>query len=252
MNPKEHLILALDVSNRNEALRLVGLLRDEVGLFKVGWELFMVAGPQFLSDLVANLGPGRIFLDLKIYDISNTLKGALRNIVPGVALVTIHNNLGDGGLTAILAEIGGDFKVMAVTLLTSLAGQDLRALGYTSEYADDPSRLVLLQAGLAKSAGCHGVICSGREAGAVKKACGQDFLVVCPGIRPAWSVVAGDDQKRVVTPAEAIKNGADYIVVGRPIRTASDSVDAARRVVAEIAEGLIAVARGQRPVISNQ
>jgi len=93
---------------------------------------------------------------------------------------------------------------------------------------------------MAKKAGCHGVICSGREAGAVKKACGKDFLVVCPGIRPAWSVVAGDDQKRVVTPAEAMKNGADYIVVGRPIRTANNPVDAARRVVAEIAEGLAA------------
>jgi orotidine-5'-phosphate decarboxylase len=238
MNPTEHLIMALDVSNRQEALRLVELLRAEIGIFKIGWQLFMAEGPQLLSDLVANLGAGRIFLDLKIYDISNTLKGALRNIVPGVALVTIHNNLGDGGLTAILAEIGSNFKVMAVTLLTSLAGQDLRALGYTSEYADDPSRFVLLQAKLAKSAGCHGVICSGREAGAVKKACGKDFLIICPGIRPAWSVVTGDDQKRVVTPFEAIKNGADYIVVGRPIRTAKDPVDAARRVVAEIAEGL--------------
>jgi orotidine-5'-phosphate decarboxylase len=240
MDPKKHLILALDVSNRQEALRLVELLRAEIGIFKMGWQLFMAEGPQLLLDLVGNLGPGRIFLDLKIYDISNTLKGALRNIVPGVALVTIHNNLGDGGLSAILAEIGSDFKVMAVTLLTSLSGQDLGTLGYTSEYADDPSRLVLLQAKLAKSAGCHGVICSGREASAVKKACGKDFLVVCPGIRPAWSVVAGDDQKRVVTPAEAMKNGADYIVVGRPIRTAKDPVDAARRVVAEIAEGLAA------------
>jgi len=239
MEPKDHLILALDVSNRQEALRLVELLRHEIGIFKIGWQLFMAEGPQLLSDLVANLGAGRIFLDVKIYDISNTLKGALRNIVPGVALVTIHNNLGDGGLTAILAEIGSGFKVMAVTLLTSLAGQDLRTLGYTSEYADDPSQLVLLQAKLAQSAGCHGVICSGREVSAVKKTCGEDFLVVCPGIRPAWSVVAGDDQKRVVTPAEAMKNGADYIVVGRPIRTAKDPVDAARRVAAEIAEGLL-------------
>jgi orotidine-5'-phosphate decarboxylase len=240
MDPKEHLILALDVSNRSEALRLVELLRAEIGIFKIGWQLFMAEGPQTLLDLVRNLDPGRIFLDLKIYDISNTLKGALRNIIPGVALVTIHNNLKDGELTAILAEIGGDFKVMAVTLLTNLSGQDLGRLGYSREYADDPSRLVLLQAKLAKSAGCHGVICSGWEAGAVKKACGKDFLVVCPGIRPAWSVVDGDDQKRVVTPAEAMKNGADYIVVGRPIRTANDPVDAARKVVAEIKEGLTA------------
>jgi orotidine-5'-phosphate decarboxylase len=238
MNPKENLILALDVQNREEAFRLVELLRDEIGIFKIGWQLFMAEGPQMLLDLVRNLGPYRIFLDLKIYDIFNTIKGALRNIVPGVALVTIHNNLGAGGLTAILEEIGSDFKVMAVTLLTSLSGEDLRRLGYTSKYTDDPSRLVLLQARLAKNAGCHGVICSGREARAVKEACGKDFLVVCPGIRPAWSVVAGDDQKRVVTPAEAIKNGADYIVVGRPIRTAADPAAAARRVVAEIAEGL--------------
>jgi orotidine-5'-phosphate decarboxylase len=240
MDPKKHLILALDVSNRKDALRLVELLRAEIGIFKIGWQLFMAEGPQILLDLLDNLGPGRIFLDLKIYDISNTLKGALRNIVPGVALVTIHNNLEAGGLTAILEEIGSDFKVMAVTILTSLSGQDLRSLGYASEYADDPSRLVLLQARSAQAAGCHGVICSGREAGAVKEACGKDFLVVCPGIRPAWSVVAGDDQKRVVTPAEAMKNGADYIVVGRPIRTADKPVDAARRVVAEIAEGLAA------------
>jgi orotidine-5'-phosphate decarboxylase len=238
MEPKEHLILALDVSKREEALRLVQLLRHEIGIFKIGWQLFLAEGPQILLDLVDNLGPGHVFLDLKIYDISNTLKGALRNIIPGVALVTIHNNLGEGGLTAILAEIGSDFKVMAVTLLTSLSGEDLRRLGYASEYADDPSRLVLHQAQMAKSAGCHGVICSGWEARAVKEICGRDFLVVCPGIRPPWSVVAGDDQKRVVTPAEAMKNGADYIVVGRPIRTASDPVAAARRVVAEIAEGL--------------
>ena len=240
MEPREHLILALDVPNRAEALRLVELLGAEVGLFKVGWQLFLAEGPKLLLDLVRSLGPERIFLDLKIYDISNTLKGALRQIVPGVALVTIHNNLGPGQLTAILTEIGGTFKVMAVTLLTSLSGEDLRNMGYASEYAADPSRLVLLQARLAQRSGCHGVICSGREVRAVKEACGGDFLVVCPGIRPAWSVVAADDQKRVVTPYEAMKNGADYIVVGRPIRTASDPVAAARRVVEEIAAGLAA------------
>ena len=240
MEPKEQLILALDVSNRAEALRLVELLGAEVGLFKVGWQLFMAEGPGLLSDLVRNLGAGRIFLDLKIYDISNTLKGALRQMVPGLALVTIHNNLGPGSLTAILSETGSTFKVMAVTVLTNLSGEDLRAEGYAPEYVQDPSRLVLLRAESARAAGCHGVICSGREVRAVKEACGKDFLVVCPGIRPAWSVVAGDDQKRVVTPAEAIKNGADYIVVGRPIRTAADPVAAARRVVAEIAAGLAA------------
>lgn len=240
MEPKDHLIVALDVSDRDEALGLVKRLGHEVGLFKIGWQLFMAQGPKLLLDLVSNQQEYQFFLDLKIYDISNTLKGALRNIAPGVALVTIHNILGAGELTAMLKEIGGAFKVMAVTLLTSLSGEDLRASGYASEYAEDPSRLVLLRAKQALAAGCHGVICSGREARAVKEACGKDFLVVCPGIRPVWSVVAGDDQKRVVTPFEAIKNGADYIVVGRPIRTASDPVAAARLVVEEIAQGLAA------------
>lgn len=238
MEPKEHLIVALDVPDQEEAWRLVELLRDEVGLFKVGWQLFMAEGPKFLLDLARNLSGSRIFLDLKIYDISNTLRGALRQIVPGVALVTIHNYLGAGELKAILNGFDCGFKVLAVTLLTSLSGEDLRTQGYASEYADDPTRLVLLRAKLAQAAGCHGVICSGREVKEVKEACGQDFLVVCPGIRPDWSVVPGDDQRRVVTPYEAMKNGADCIVVGRPIRTAADPVAAARRVAAEIAAGL--------------
>jgi orotidine-5'-phosphate decarboxylase len=240
MKPQDRLIFALDLPDRQQAWEYVELLRDEVGLFKVGWELFMQEGPQLLSDLADNLGPAQFFLDLKLYDIPNTLRGAIRNIGQGVALITIHCDLGPGALRVIVSDIGNAFEVLAVTLLTSLSGEDLRALGYASEYANDPSRLVLLRAKLAQTAGCHGVICSGREARAVKEACGEDFLVVCPGIRPAWSVVAGDDQQRVVTPAEAMKNGADYIVVGRPIRTAADPVSAARQVAAEIEEGLAA------------
>jgi orotidine-5'-phosphate decarboxylase len=240
MKPQDRLIFALDLPDRQQAWEYVELLRDEVGLFKVGWELFMQEGPQLLSDLADNLGPAQFFLDLKLYDIPNTLRGAIRNIGQGVALITIHCDLGPGALRAIVSDIGNAFEVLAVTLLTSLSGEDLRGLGYASEYANDPSRLVLLRAKLAQTAGCHGVICSGREARAVKEACGEDFLVVCPGIRPAWSVVAGDDQQRVVTPAEAMKNGADYIVVGRPIRTAADPVSAARQVAAEIDVGLAA------------
>ncbi|MEJ2093028.1 MAG: orotidine-5'-phosphate decarboxylase, partial [Syntrophobacterales bacterium] len=240
MEPKDRLIFALDVASREEALNLVELLHNDVGLFKVGWELFMAAGPQFLLDLVGNYDHSRIFLDLKIYDILNTLKGALKNIVSGVALVTIHSDLPAGGLTAILKEIDGGFKVLAVTLLTSLSGKNLRGLGYAAEYAEDPSRLVLLRAKSAQAAGCHGVVCSGQEAGKVKEACGQDFLVVCPGIRPSWSAVRGDDQERVVTPFEAMKNGADFIVVGRPIRIAIDPVAAARQVAEEMTAGLAA------------
>ena len=240
MEPKDRLIFALDVANREEALSLVELLHKDVGLFKVGWELFMEEGPQLLSDLTGKLSPSQFFLDLKLYDIPNTLRGAIHHIVHGVALITIHCDLGPGALREIVKDMGNAFKILAVTLLTSISGEDLALLGYAPEYANNPGELVVLRAKLAQAAGCHGVICSGREAGEVKQACGDDFLVVCPGIRPAWSVVAGDDQQRVVTPYEAMKNGADYIVVGRPIRTAPDPVAAARQVVEDIAEGLAA------------
>jgi orotidine-5'-phosphate decarboxylase len=125
-----------------------------------------------------------------------------------------------------------------VTVLTHLDAQDLLAMGIAPEYARDPAKLVLLRARLAYEAGCHGVVCAGTEARAVKQEFGGDFLVVCPAIRPAWSLVAGDDQSRITTPYAAITAGADYLVVGRPIRQAPDPVAAARKVVAEIAQGL--------------
>jgi orotidine-5'-phosphate decarboxylase len=151
----------------------------------------------------------------------------------GIALVTVPSDLGPAGLQKIVA--GTAFKVLAVTVLTSMTGEDLLALGYEEPYARDPARLVVRKAKMAQTAGCHGVVCSGRDVQAVKAACGPDFLAVCPGIRPAWAAVPGDDQKRIVTPQEAITNGADYIVVGRPIRQAENPVAAARRVVEEIA-----------------
>jgi orotidine-5'-phosphate decarboxylase len=234
---KARLILALDVPNQGEARRLVSLLQDEVGLFKVGLELFMAAGPRFLETLAAEL-PGRIFLDLKFHDIPATVQGALGHLPQGVAMTTVHTDQGPSGLKAVSQGSAGDVKLLAVTILTSLSSDDLLSLGYDPQYAQDPARLVLLRARLAHEAGCHGVICSGREARTVKDALGEDFLVVCPGIRPAWAVVPGDDQKRPVTPYEAIKNRADYLVVGRPIRQAPDPVAAARQTAAEIEEGL--------------
>jgi orotidine-5'-phosphate decarboxylase len=138
----------------------------------------------------------------------------------------------------MVASLKNGAKVLGVTVLTHLGPDDLEALGIASRYARDPSQLVLLRARLAQAAGCDGVVCAGTEARAVKAACGPEFLVVCPAIRPAWAAVPGDDQQRVMTPYEAIKAGADYIVVGRPIRLAADPVDAARKVVAEIEQGL--------------
>ncbi len=237
LEPRERLIFALDVPDRQTALHYVNELRDEVGLFKVGLELFLSYGPQVLEDIVKRAGsPAKVFLDLKLYDIPATVLGAIKTILSGVALITVPSDLGPTGLKKIIE--GTAFKVLAVTVLTSMTGEDLKALGFAPRFAKDPVKLVVHKAKLAKEAGCHGVVCSGREVKAVKEACGSGFLAVCPGIRPAWAAVAGDDQRRIVTPQEAIANGADYIVVGRPIRQAEDRVAAARRVVEEIAAGL--------------
>lgn len=233
LSPREQLIFALDVPDTATALSCVHGLRDHVGLFKVGLELFLAEGQGLLRELDAKIGTHRIFLDLKLYDIPATILGALKTIPPGIALVTIPSDLGPTALKKIVE--GTAFKVLAVTVLTSMNGDDLRALGYEDAYGRDPTSLVVRKAKMAQVAGCHGVVCSGLEVKAVKEACGRDFLAVCPGIRPAWSDVPGDDQKRIVTPFEAISNGADYIVVGRPIRQAHVQVAAARQVVEEIA-----------------
>jgi len=233
---KERLIFALDVADKAAAWRHLELLKNEVGLFKVGLELYLAEGAGFLQNLTDKLGPQKVFLDLKLYDIPATVLGALKTITTGVALVTVPSDLGPTGLKKIVA--GTAHNVLAVTVLTSNAAADLQTLGYKPEYTENLTRLVVDRAKMAQDAGCRGVVCSGREAAAVRKACGENLLVVCPGIRPDWGEVAGDDQRRIVTPYEAIRNGADYIVVGRPIRAASDQVAAARRVAAEIARGL--------------
>jgi orotidine-5'-phosphate decarboxylase len=237
VEPKDRLIFPLDVPDRDKALRLVDRLWEHVGLFKVGWELFMAEGPRFFRDL-AHYSPVGLFLDLKLFDIPATVIGALRQIAHGAVLTTVHCDIGLEGLKKLGESLNHDCKVLAVTLLTSLSPEDLAALGYDPQYTQEPPSLVVLKARLAKEAGCHGVVCSGREVEPVKEACGQDFLAVCPGIRPEWAMVPGDDQRRTVTPYEAIKNGGDYIVVGRPIRQAADPVAAARRVAEEIAAGL--------------
>jgi orotidine-5'-phosphate decarboxylase len=236
LKPQARLIFALDVPDKNTAIAYVKQLRHEVGMFKVGLELFLAEGPQVLQDVVNAAAPAKVFLDLKLYDIPATVLGAMKSILPGVALITVPSDLGPTGLKKIVE--GTAFKVLAVTVLTSMTGVDLQALGYESRYAQDPTALVLRKAKMAQEAGCHGVVCSGREVKAVKEQCGENFLAVCPGIRPAWAAVPGDDQRRIVTPLEAIANGADYIVVGRPIRQAENPAAAARRVVEEIAAAM--------------
>jgi orotidine-5'-phosphate decarboxylase len=237
MEPKDRLIFPLDVSDRDQALRLVDRLWEHVGLFKVGWELFMAEGPRFFRDL-ASYSPVSLFLDLKFFDIPATVIAAVRQIAPGAALTTVHCDIGREGLKQLRESLDQGCKILAVTLLTSLRADDLAALGYDRRYSQNLSALMRLKAGLAQEAGCHGVVCSGQEVKTVKETCGPDFLAVCPGIRPEWGMVSGDDQRRTATPYEAIKNGADYIVVGRPIRRDPDPAAAARRLAEDIAAGL--------------
>jgi orotidine-5'-phosphate decarboxylase len=237
MQPRERLIFPLDVPNKTEAERLISRLKDHVGLFKVGLELFVAEGPAFLQFLTAS---ARVdyFLDLKFHDIPATVRSALSRIQAGARLATVHVDTGRESLKPSPEAWRNEVKLLGVTALTHLKPDDLEAMGLAPEYARNLIKLVLLRARIAQAAGCDGVVCAGTEARAVKAACGADFLVVCPGIRSAWAAVPGDDQKRVMTPYEAIKAGADYIVVGRPIRLAADPVAAADKVVAEIEQGL--------------
>jgi orotidine-5'-phosphate decarboxylase len=242
MEPKDRLIVALDAADSAHAVASARVLEPEVGLFKVGLELYLASGTAILKELCEQvpLPPSRLFLDLKLYDIPATVLGALRTITVAPAFLTVPCDVGLSGLQAIVRPQGHGAAVLGVTVLTSFTPDDLLRLGFEPGLAAEPSRLVVRKAVLAREAGCRGVVCSGRDVRAVKEACGSEFLAVCPGIRPAWSQVAGDDQQRIVTPLEAIRDGADYIVVGRPIRRSPDPVAAARRVVEEIAQGLAA------------
>ena len=233
--PKDYIIFPLDVPSYDEAISYVEALDGHVGLFKVGLELFIAQGPDILK-AIRNRTDAGIFLDLKLHDIPATVKRAfIAASVHQPEFVTVHCDEGDEILRSVAEENPGNTKILAITVLTSLNQEKLKRLGYAREYADNVSALVLLKARMAKEAGCQGVVCSGLEVAAVKREIGPDMVAVTPGIRPAWTVVDQDDQKRIVTPADAIRNGSDYLVIGRPIRDAKDPQDAAKRVADEIA-----------------
>ncbi len=239
-DPKDYIIFPLDVPTLDKAMSYVKRLKGRVGLFKVGLELFISQGPSVIG-AVEEEGDARVFLDLKLHDIPATMQRALKVAGShGPAFVTVHCDEGEGFLKGFFEARAGrpSTKVLAITVLTSLNPQKLYRLGYAPNVADDLSGLALLRAGLAKEAGCHGVVCSGHEAARIKGEFGTDFVVVTPGIRPSWSLVEGDDQKRVMTPADAVKTGADYVVIGRPIRDAADPAEAAQRTAEEIASAL--------------
>ncbi len=233
--PKDYLVFPLDLPDYDQAMGYVETLKEDVGLFKVGLELFISQGPEIIK-AIRDVSSAGIFLDLKLHDIPATVQRAFRAAsVHKPIFVTVHCDEGEDILKSAAENNPGDTKILAITVLTSLNQAKLKALGYRDEYANDISALVLQKARLAKQAGCHGVVCSGLEVGMVKKTLGTDLIVVTPGIRPAWTLVDKDDQKRIVTPADAVRNGSDYVVIGRPIRDAKDPRDAAKRVAEEIA-----------------
>lgn len=228
------LIFALDVSSPDEALDWVRRLSPTVRFYKVGLELFLAGGWDVVHR-VRDLG-GNLFLDLKLLDIPQTIARALRVVsahVDGPLLLTVHGF--NAPLTpAVKAELDPRLKLLAVTVLTSQSEADLRAMGVSLSVQDHALRL----AERARAAGFDGVIASGREAAVLRQRLGPDFLIVTPGIRPVEATVRGDDQARTMTPAAAIRAGADYLVVGRPIRDAADPLAAAQAIQAEIAAAL--------------
>ena len=234
---KDYIIFPLDVSTYDEAMKYVTLLKDSVGLFKVGLELFASQGPAILIG-IREMTDAKVFLDLKLHDIPETMRRAfLAATQYSPEFISVHCDQGDGFLREVAEQNPGKTKILAITLLTSLNSKNLARLGFVDEYVNDLSKLVLLRARIAKEAGCHGIVCSGHEVALIKEKL-SGMIALTPGIRPEWSLVSKDDQKRIVTPASAVKNGADYIVVGRPIRDAKDPRDAAKRVAEEIESAL--------------
>jgi len=232
---KDAIVFPLDVPSAAEAEKYIQLLAGEVGMFKVGLELFIQAGPDIIR-FIRDAGDTRIFLDLKLHDIPATVGRAMKRVADlGVAFVTVHCGESPKMLAAAVDGSGGKVGVLGVTVLTSVSSEEIYAAGFQRELAEDMGRLVLKRAAMAHEAGCAGVICSGREAGVIKTAFGPDFLAVTPGIRPAREGTSSDDQARITTPAQAVQNGADYLVIGRPIRDADDPRAAARRIAEEIA-----------------
>lgn len=235
---KDYIVFPLDVSTPEAARSLVTNLAEEVGLFKVGLELFIRSGPELVRWII-QAGTAGVFLDLKLHDIPATVNRAMRQVADlGVFLTTVHCGESRAMLEAAVEGAAGKVNVLGVTVLTSVSSADIAAAGYRQPYAEDLRQLVMEKAAMARDAGCAGVVCSGQEVRSIKDAFGESFQAVTPGIRPAGQRVVADDQSRVVTPATAIRRGSDYLVIGRPIRDSADPRAAARAITAEIQAAL--------------
>ncbi len=232
LKPLERIIFPLDLPDWATAEKFARRLNGHVGWFKVGLELFIAEGPSVVARLREAAPSSKIFLDLKLHDIPATVGLAMTRAASlGADMITVHAQGGEAMMRAAVEKAGGAL-VLAVTVLTSLNPADMDEL---SPERRAPGALVKTLAARAMSAGCHGLVASGHEALALRQNFGPSPRLVIPGIRPAWSQVAGDDQKRTATPREVLADGADFLVIGRPIRDAADPVEAADRVAAELA-----------------
>ncbi len=243
MNPdaRKRLVFALDVGgDLQEALKWVDLLKDHVGIFKVGKESFTRFGPEIVNRIKER--GGEVFLDLKFHDIPNTVARASEAAVDlGVSMFNLHALGGRkmmeeavGAVRKLTSEKRLPMPVMlAVTVLTSLKDEDIKALGFPCTAEE----LALKLARTAREAGMSGVVASPKEAAAIRQACGNDFVILTPGVRGAGKV-SGDDQARTLSPYEAVLQGADFLVVGRPIKTAPDPIAAADQICEEIEKAL--------------
>lgn len=227
---RDRLIVGLDIPTTAEAEKIVSTLGDEVLFYKIGYQLVFAGGLDFARDLAA--GGKKVFLDMKLLDIDNTVAKGVENIARmGMSMLTLHA-YPKAMKAAVDAAKGSDLCLLGVTVLTSMDAQDVADAGYVT----DPHTLVLRRAKQARAAGMGGIVCSAEEAAAVRRVIGAEMAVVTPGIRPAGAEKG--DQKRVMTPAEAIRAGSSHLVVGRPIVKATDPLAASRAILAEMKSAL--------------
>jgi orotidine-5'-phosphate decarboxylase len=229
-NSRDRLIVALDLSSVQDAERLVERLGDSVVFYKIGYQLAFAGGLPFAERLVAS--GKKVFLDLKLHDIGNTVTEGVRSLASlGATFLTVHA-YPQTMRAAVEGKAGSPLKILAVTVLTSYDDADAAEAGYAGSVAD----LVERRAVQARDLGIDGIVCAATEAARVRAIVGSDCLIITPGVRPSGS--AAGDQKRIVTPSVAIRSGADYLVVGRPVTAAKDPRAAADAIVDEIASAL--------------
>jgi orotidine-5'-phosphate decarboxylase len=225
-----HIFCAIDTQDKNIAESLVGAVSPIIGGVKFGLEFYSIHGPDGIESVLEKYPDAELFLDLKFHDIPNTVAGAVHAASSRLkpSYLNVHASGGLEMMCAAKEACSASTKILAVTVLTSLDNQALAQIGYSNEASDQVRRL----AGLAQEAGLDGVVCSSHEIEVLRKDCGDDFVLMVPGIRPAGA--EANDQKRIMTPKEALQKGATHLVIGRPITKASDPAEAARRILQEI------------------